>query len=54
MVIRKREDVTKQGFCKLLLLRLRESLFILVLIQFQSHCLPSGWVGGGRLFEAGR
>ena len=53
MVIRKREDVTKQGFCKLPLLRLR-SLFILVLIQFQSYCHPRGWVGGGRLFEAGR
>ena len=25
---------------------------MLVLIQFQSHCHPSGWGGGGRLFEA--
>ena len=58
MVITKREDVTKQGFCKLPLLwikiRLRGSLFILVLIQFQSHCHPSGWGRGGRLFEASR
>ena len=38
MAITKREDVTKQGFCKILLL---------VLIQF------FGWEGkgGGRLFE---
>ena len=59
MEITKREDVTKQGFCKLPLLwrklRLRGSLFIIsVLIQFQSHCHPSGWGEGGRLFEAGR
>ena len=42
MVIPKREDVTKQGCCKILSrkLRLRGSLF-LVLIKF---C----WVGGGR------
>ena len=37
------EDVTKQGFCNLPLLRrklhLRGSLFMLVLIQFQSGCL---------------
>ena len=45
------EDVTKQGFCKILCrkLRLRESL-LLVLIQFFSV----GWGWGGRLFEAGR
>ena len=24
------------------------------LIQFQSHCHPRGWGGGGCLFEAGR
>ena len=36
MVITKREDVTKQGFCKILLL---------VLIQFF-------WVGGGRAVGA--
>ena len=58
MVITKREDVTKQSFCKLPFLwrklRLRGSLFILVLIQFQPHCHQSGWGGGGRLFEAER
>ena len=41
MVITKLEDVTKQGFCKLpplwRKLRLLGSLFILVLIQFQTH-----------------
>ena len=51
MVIKKRKDVTKQCFCKLPLLwrklRLNESLFILVLIQFQSHCHPRGGVGVG-------
>ena len=43
MVITKREDVTKQGFCKTLRrkLRLRASL-LLVVIPF--------W-GGGRLFQ---
>ena len=43
----KREDVTKQGSCKILWrkLRLRGSL-LLVLIQFWG-----GWGGGGRLFE---
>ena len=59
MVITKREDVTKQGFCKLLLLwrkhLLRGSLFILVLIQ--SISLSPKWVGWGwgltRLFEVG-
>ena len=55
MVITKRRDETKEGFCKLSLLgrklRLRRSLFILVLIQFQSHCHPSGGGGGGRLLN---
>ena len=49
--------MTKQGFCKLSVpwrkLCLQGSLFILVLIQFQSHCHPSGWGGVGRLFKAG-
>ena len=49
--------MTKQGFCKLSVLWkklcLQRSLFILVLIQFQSRCHPSGWGGVGRLFEAG-
>ena len=67
MVLTKREDVTKQGFCKILCrkLRLRGSL-LLVLIQFWGM---GGWDGrfiefewewdgkkvgwGGRLFEAG-
>ena len=56
MVITKREDVTKQGVCILPLLlrklRLRGlSLFILVLIQFQTHCHLRGWGGGRRLYE---
>ena len=40
------EDVTKQGFCKILLrnLRLRGSLF-LELIQFWGGGGESGWVG---------
>ena len=61
MVITKREDVTKQGSCKILWrkLHLRESLLlVLVLIQFLGGgvgvvAYPSlGW--GGGLFEAGR
>ena len=51
MEITKREDVTKQGFCKLPLLwikiRLRGGLFILVLIQFQSDFTQVGGVGVG-------
>ena len=57
MVITKREDVPKQGLCKLRRrkLRLRGSLLlVLIQFQFQSHCHSSGWGGGGRLFEAGR
>ena len=68
MVITKREDVTKQGFCKTLWrkLRLRASL-LLVLIPFWGVVGVRGWVPisvwvgvgggwgrGGRLFEAGR
>ena len=50
MPVTKREEVTKQGFCKILrsTLRLRGSL-LLVLFQFHYH--SSGWGGGGRLFE---
>ena len=50
MVITKREDVTKQGFCKILWrkLRLREGL-LLCLIWV---CVGGSGVGG-RLFEAG-
>ena len=49
MLITKREEVTKQGFCKILWrkLRPRESL----LLKFIHS---SGWGGGERLFEAGR
>ena len=68
MVITKREDVTKQGFCKTLWrkLRLRASL-LLVLIPFWGVVGVRGWVPisvwvgvgggwgrGGRLFEARR
>ena len=46
MLITKREEVTKQGFCKILCrkLRPRESL----LLKFIHS---SGWGGGERLFE---
>ena len=66
MLITKREEVTKKGFCKILRrkLRLRGSLlYILVLIYssgwgggghlFESHWEEVGWVWGGRLFETG-
>ena len=55
MVITKLEDVTKQGFCKILCrkLRLRGSL-LLVLIQFFSVGRSNGVGWGGHLFEAGR
>ena len=48
MLITKREEVTRQAFCKILWrkLRPRESL----LLEFIHS---SGWGGGGRLFEAG-
>ena len=55
MPVTKREEVTKQGFCKILgrTLRLRGSLLlVLIQFQFQSHYRSSRW--GGRLFEAGR
>jgi len=52
MPLTKCEEVTKQGYCKILgrTLHLRGSL-LLVLIQFQSQYHSSGWGGGGRLFE---
>ena len=57
MLIRKREDVTKPGFCKILWrkLRLRRSL-LLVLIQFflaeaGRVGRGNGWCGSGLLFE---
>ena len=51
MVATKSEDVTKQGFCKILWrkLRLREGL----LLSYWSLC-GREWGGGGCLFEAGR
>ena len=54
MVITKLEDVTKQGFCKILWrkLRLRGSL-LLARIHFFSVGRWKGVGGGGRLFEAG-
>ena len=54
MPVTKREEVTKQGFCKILgrTLRLRGGL-LLVLIQFQFQCYyhSNGWGGRGRLFQ---
>ena len=52
MVITKSEDVTKQGFCKILWgkLCLRESL----LLSLIWVCVGGRRNGGGRLFEAGR
>ena len=50
LIKKKREEVTRQGLCKILLRKLppRGSL-LLVLIQFQfkSHCHSIGWGGGG-------
>ena len=52
MVATKSEEVTKQGFCKILWrkLRLREGL----LLSFIGLCVRGSSGGGGRLFEAGR
>ena len=69
MVLTKREDVTKQGFCKTLLrkLRLRGSLKLILIpflggrgkgvgayLRLSGSGREVGWSGGGRLFEAGR
>ena len=54
MLLTKRKEVTKQGFCKRLRrkLRLRRSLLLVpIQFRFQSHCHSSGWSGDGRLFE---
>ena len=54
MPVTKREEVTKQGFCKILrrTLRLRGSLLLVLFqFQFQSHYHSSWWVGGGCLFD---
>ena len=48
MLITKREEVTKQGFCKILWRKLRRRGSLL--LEFiHSH----GWGGGERLFEFG-
>ena len=69
MVLTKREDVTKQGFCKTLLrkLRLRGSLKLALIpffgargegvdtyLSLSGSGREVGWDGGGRLFEARR
>ena len=54
MLIKKREEVTKQGFCKIFWRKLRPRgslLLVLIQVQFQSHCFSREWGGGGRLFE---
>ena len=56
MVITKLEDVTKQGFCKILCrkLRLRGSLLLVLIHFFIRLGGERRWGWGGRLFEAGR
>ena len=46
MLIPKREEVTKQDFCKILLRKLRPLRSLLL-----EFIHSSGWGGGGRLFE---
>ena len=46
MLIKKREDVTKQGFCKILWRKLRPRGTLLL-----EFIHSSGWGGGERLFE---
>ena len=56
IVIAKRYDVTKQGFCIIprRKLHLRESLLLpVVLILFFVVLGERGWSRGGRIFEAG-
>ena len=51
------EDVTKQGFCKILWRKLCPwGILVLVLIQFWGGGVwaERGWGGGGRLFDPGR
>ena len=48
MLIPKREEVTKQDFCKILLRKLRPLRSLLL-----EFIHSSGWGGGGRLFEVG-
>ena len=53
MVITKREDVIKQGFCKILCrkLRLRGSLLLVTYLIFWEVGGEMEWGGSGRLFE---
>ena len=54
MLITKREEVTKQGFCKILWRKLRpRGSLLLVLIQFLGGVRGKGVGWGGCLFEAG-
>ena len=53
MVATKSEDVTKQGFCKMLWRKLRLRFGRVLIISYWSLC-GREWGGGGRLFEAGR
>ena len=46
MLITKREEVTKQGFCKMLSRKLRPQECLLL-----EFIHSSGWGGGERLFE---
>ena len=55
-LITKREEVTKQGFCKIFWRKPRlwgrvSYLIVLVQFQFKSHCHWSGWGWSGGLFE---
>ena len=61
MLITKREEVTKQGFCKILWRRLRPRGSLLLEFTHSSgwggvsaYLSLLGGVGGGRLFEGGR
>ena len=52
MLVTKREEVTEQGFCKILWRKLRPRgilLLVFIQFQFQSHCHSSGWGGGWAL-----
>ena len=59
MLITKREEVTKQGFCKILWRKLLKSLIRIYSFKWLEWGWALIWVwlgggGGGRLFEAGR
>ena len=62
MLITKREEVTKQGFCKILWRKLRSQGSLVLELFYSFKWLEWGWAliwvwlgwgGGGRLFEAG-